>query len=182
MDEIADYYAMDREHDRLRRGLGVVEFARTLDVLGRVLPPPPATVLDIGGGAGVYARELLRGGYTVHLLDAMPGHIERARADAGLIGLASITLGDARELPSPDAGVDAALLLGPLYHLTGGADRARALAEVRRVLRPGGVAVAAVIPRAGAICGDFTRGLPDESYSRPIREGAYRTGARVPQS
>lgn len=176
MEEIAGYYAQDREHDRLTRGLGLVEFARTLDVLGRVLPRPPATVLDIGGGAGVYARELLRADYAVHLLDVMPGHVERARADATLAGLSSLVLGDARALPFPDDSADAALLLGPLYHLPDRTDRARVLAEARRILRPGGVVVTAVLPRAGAVCGDFMRGLPDERYSRPIREQAYRTG------
>lgn len=176
MDDLTHYYGQDREHDRLTRGVGVVEFARTLDLLGRLLPPAPATVLDIGGGAGVYARELLKGGYGVHLLDAMPGHVERVRADATLAGLASVTLGDARALPYPDAGADAALLLGPLYHLTEPADRARALAEARRALRPGGVLCAAAIARASAITGDFSRDELDEAYARPLREAAYGTG------
>ncbi|PNY81766.1 class I SAM-dependent methyltransferase [Deinococcus koreensis] len=175
MREIARYYEKDREHDRLTRGLGQVEFVRTLDVLTRVLPPD-GTLLDIGGGAGIYARELLGRGYRVHLLDAMPGHVERARRDETLASLASLTLGDARALPYPDAGADAALLLGPLYHLPEAADRATALAEARRVLRPGGLVCAAAIPRAAAICGDFTRGLNDEDYGRPIREEAYQSG------
>ncbi|GAA5514502.1 2-methoxy-6-polyprenyl-1,4-benzoquinol methylase, mitochondrial [Deinococcus carri] len=176
MDEIATYYGLDREHDRLTRGLGVVEFARTLELLGRLLPPAPAAVLDVGGGTGVYARELLKAGHAVHLLDAMPGHVARVRADPTLAGLTSVTLGDARRLPYASASADAVLLLGPLYHLTRSADRAAALAEARRVLRPGGVLVAVGIPRAAAICGDFTRGLPGEPYFRPIREAAYTGG------
>ena len=176
MDDIAAFYTLDLEHDRLGRGLGLIEFARTLEVLGRILPGAPATVLDIGGGTGTYAREWLRLGQTVHLLDAMPGHIERVRADPTLAGLASMTLGDARALPYADAGADAALLLGPLYHLPDAADRANALAEAVRCVRPGGLVAVAAVPRAAAICGDFRHGLSEEDYSRPIRERAYLTG------
>ncbi|GMA15788.1 class I SAM-dependent methyltransferase [Deinococcus metallilatus] len=176
MDEIAAYYELDREHDRLTRGLGVVEFGRTLELLGRVLPPAPAVVLDVGGGTGIYARELLNAGYTVHLLDAMPGHVARVQADPSLAALASVTLGDARTLPFAEASADAVLLMGPLYHLTRPGDRLAALAEARRVLRPGGRLVVTVIPRSAAICGDFTRGLPAEAYFRPIREAAYTCG------
>ena len=151
---------------------------RTLELLSRLLPPAPATVLDVGAGAGVYARELLRAGYAVHALDAMPGHVERLRADQALAGLSSVTLGDARTLPYPDAGADAALLLGPLYHLPDPQNRARALAEAARAVRPGGVVLAAAITRAADIAGDFTKegDALDEAYARPIREHTYRTG------
>ncbi|NYH42085.1 SAM-dependent methyltransferase [Micromonospora jinlongensis] len=54
---------------------------------------------------------------------------------------------DARALPDTDGGYDAALLLGPLYHLVRRADRLRALREAVRVTRPGGHVVAAAISR-----------------------------------
>ena len=39
------------EDDRLRqRAHGVLERVRTQELLARFLPPPPATVLDVGGG------------------------------------------------------------------------------------------------------------------------------------
>lgn len=174
--DIATYYAQDREHDRLTRGLGPLEFLRTLDLLARLLPDTPATILDIGAGAGVYARELLRGGYAVHALDPMPGHVERLRTDPTLARLQSVHLGDARHLPFADDTADAAILLGPLYHLPAAPDRAQALTEAVRATRPGGRILAAAISRSSAILGDLMRDKLDEAYARPIRERAYRTG------
>ena len=48
------------------------------------------------------------------------------------------------------------LLLGPLYHLTARADRLRALAEARRVLRPGGFLFAAAISRFASLVDNIT--------------------------
>jgi SAM-dependent methyltransferase len=43
------------------------------------LPPPPATVLDVGGGAGHQSFPLAASGYDVTLLDPSPGMLEKAR-------------------------------------------------------------------------------------------------------
>jgi SAM-dependent methyltransferase len=43
------------------------------------LPPPPATVLDVGGGAGHQSLPLAEIGYRVALLDSSPAMLDRAR-------------------------------------------------------------------------------------------------------
>src|ERR1700710_748235 len=43
------------------------------------LPPPPATVLDVGGGAGHQSFPLAQSGYHVTLLDPSPGMLDKAR-------------------------------------------------------------------------------------------------------
>jgi S-adenosylmethionine-dependent methyltransferase len=43
------------------------------------LPPPPATVLDVGGGAGHQSFPLARAGYDVTLLDSSPAMLGKAR-------------------------------------------------------------------------------------------------------
>src|SRR5688500_18301116 len=71
------------EAQRLSRGLNRVELARTQEVVGtrlRSLGPPPRVVLDVGGGAGVYAYWLAQRGYEVHLLDPVPLHVDQAKA------------------------------------------------------------------------------------------------------
>jgi SAM-dependent methyltransferase len=179
-EHMAMYYRQDREHDRLLRGLSVVEFARTCELLTRSLPPAPASVLDVGGGTGVYARWLGTQGYTVHLLDAMPEHVARVlAAEQDHPGrVASAQVGDARALPYPDSEAGAVLLLGPLYHLTVREDRLAALREAWRCLKPGGVLLAAGIPHTAGIMGDLGlgRGLNPGSYSEPLRLEAYLTG------
>jgi ubiquinone/menaquinone biosynthesis C-methylase UbiE len=184
--EIAAHYTEVPERQRL--GPLSLERLRTWELLVRHLPAAPAVVLDVGGAAGVYALPLAARGYQVHLVDPMARHVEQAQEASGRqpeTPLASATVGDARRLQWSDAGVDAVLLLGPLYHLTDRADRIRALGEARRVLRPGGVLVAAAISRFASMMDGLLRGsLDDPAFGaivdRDLRDGQHRTrpGAR----
>jgi hypothetical protein len=78
------------------------------------------------------------------------------------------------------------LLLGPLYHLTERADRLQALAEARRVLRPGGVVAAAAISRFASTCDGLLRGYLDEPafgaiVERDLRDGQHRNPTGRPE-
>jgi ubiquinone/menaquinone biosynthesis C-methylase UbiE len=152
---------------------------RTQELLARYLPPPPATVLDVGGGAGVYAFWLAERGYRVHLIDGIPRHIEQAREvaqDKPETKLASLKLGDARKLDHADSSADGVLLLGPLYHLTEPGDRMRALREAYRVLRSGGVLLAASINRFASLVVALLEGLVDDENFIPIYEQDMHDG------
>ncbi|HEX2373780.1 MAG TPA: methyltransferase domain-containing protein [Actinomycetota bacterium] len=185
--EIAGHYASVSERQRL--GPLDLERVRTWELLGRYLPPPPAVVLDVGGAAGVYALPLAARGYEVHLVDPVASHVEQALRASGqqpATPLAGAAVGDARQLDRPDASVDAALLLGPLYHLTGRADRVRALTEARRVLRPVGMLAAAAISRFASTCDGLARGYLDEPgfeaiVERDVREGQHRNPSGRPE-
>jgi 2-polyprenyl-3-methyl-5-hydroxy-6-metoxy-1,4-benzoquinol methylase len=66
------------ERERLLRGgAGRLEYLRTRELLARYLPPAPVTILDVGGGAGVYALPLAREGYSLHLIDPVPLHVDQ---------------------------------------------------------------------------------------------------------
>lgn len=172
-DEIADYYDRGEERDRLAGGArGELERLRTQALLAELLPPPPARVLDVGGGAGVYASWLAERGYDVHLVDPVPLHVTQAREH----GTFTAGLGDARDLAEPDASRDAVLLLGPLYHLPERADRVRALAEARRVVRPGGVVCAAAICRWAGLWDALTHDMLADARVPAIVEGDLGTG------
>ncbi len=167
--------------------MGLLEFARTQEILRRELPPPPAVVLDVGGGPGAYALWLAREGYEVHLVDPVPLHLEQARAASRSQPdhpVTSFTVGDARSL-NHGGGADAVLLLGPLYHLTDRADRVRALREACRVLRVEGVVLAAVISRFASALDGLVRGLfTDPRFTpmvlRDLAEGQHRNETENP--
>src|SRR5262245_46644010 len=146
---MASYYDKGREASRLHCGTGLLEFARTQEILRRHLPQPPGFVLDVGGASGVHAAWLARDGYSVHVVDPIELHVEQARAAAAAQPSAPFTAaaGDARALDQQQAAADAVLLLGPLYHLTTLEDRLTALREARRVARPGGLIFVAAISR-----------------------------------
>ena len=135
------------------------------EIMQRHLPPPPSRVLDVGGGTGVYALPLAERGYQVHLVDAVPLHVERARAlsETARVPLAGADVGDARRLEFPDATCDVVLLLGPLYRLIERDDRIRALSEARRVLVPDGVLLSAHISRFASACD----GIQDSALRDP---------------
>jgi len=91
---------------------------------------PGRRLADIGGGTGNYARALRDEGWEPVVIDREPAMLAQAAAK----GLET-RAGDAQELPLADASVDAAMLVSMLHHVE---DPAAALAEARRILRPGG--------------------------------------------
>ncbi|MFI6288930.1 class I SAM-dependent methyltransferase [Streptomyces sp. NPDC051018] len=125
---------------------GILEMVRTQELLRRHLPEPPARVLDVGGGPGAHARWLVKDGFDVHLVDPVPRHVDAARATG-----ATVELGDARALTAGTGAYDVVLLLGPLYHLLQRQERLQAIAEARRVTRPGGLIAAAAIGRYASL-------------------------------
>jgi SAM-dependent methyltransferase len=179
--EIIDYYATGRELDRLTRGIGPLELARTQELVERFLPSPPAVVFDIGGGPGVYSCWLARLGHEVHLVDAMPLHIEEAqRASAAQPGapLATMEVRDARALTWADGCADGVLLHGPLYHLTDRQDRLAAIREAARILRHGGVLLAfGITSHASTLVGLVNWWVHDRDYfemcRRELTEGLH---------
>ena len=77
------------------------------------------------------------------------------------------------------------LLLGPLYHLHERADRVAALAEARRVVKPGGLVAAAVISRYASTI-DGLRGLLEQdgfeaSIERDLEDGRHTNPERRPR-
>lgn len=176
--EVFDYYEAGAEIGRLDRGLGVVEFARTKEILSRYLNYG-MTVYDVGGGVGCYADWLAGLGMDVTMFELAPAAVEYALSHQTTPYQAMTA--DARKLPAANESCDALLLMGPLYHLLQRESRLEALREARRVLRPGGFLFAAGISkfssmtwavstyRAGNSC------LDDSVYMNMIR-GEMATG------
>ncbi|HYK70680.1 MAG TPA: class I SAM-dependent methyltransferase [Streptosporangiaceae bacterium] len=91
-------------------------------------------VTEIGCGNGPYLAGLSRRGHMGRLLgvDLSPGMLATTRA---AVPSAAVTVGDAQRLPLSDGAADVVLAPHMLYHVP---DRAAAIAEFRRVTKPGG--------------------------------------------
>jgi ubiquinone/menaquinone biosynthesis C-methylase UbiE len=187
-EEIEAHYLGSGEALRLSGSQrGELERLRTQKILGQYLPQPPATIVDVGGAAGVYAFRLAKEGYQVHLIDPVELHLEQAKsysADSGVI-LASVARGDARQLDIPSGSADGVLLLGPLYHLTEYADRLQALREARRILKIGGVLLAAAVSRFASLLdglstGNFRNAEFREIVAADLASGQHRNPTNNP--
>src|SRR5580658_10097627 len=176
--EIEEHYLQGIERERLSVNEGELERLRTQSILTRFLPPPPAVVLDIGGGTGVYAFALAEMGYQVHLIDPVELHLEQARSHSQKSGvrLASIAPGNACKLDFASGVADSVLLFGPLYHLVEPTDRHAALREAYRVLKPGGVLCAAAISRFASLSDGLCRGYFKDPAFRDIVAADLATG------
>ncbi|MFB6352220.1 MAG: class I SAM-dependent methyltransferase [Bradymonadaceae bacterium] len=176
---IAGHYAKSPEQERLEEGVNRIERERIEEMIGRFLPEPPGVVRDIGGGPGYYAGRLAEDGYQVHLVDLLPMHVEQAQELSDSLtdaSLADAAVADARDLPWDDASSDAALLLGPLYHLQDREDRMDVLEEANRVLEPGGTLIAVAISRfASTLEGTIHGRLEDPTFAE-IAERERETG------
>lgn len=156
VDAVHAFYAGfgEREWGRLDRpDDGWLEFAVTTHALEHYLPLG-GRVLDNGGGPGRYSLWLAERGYRVSLSDLSPELLaiahERIAVSPQRQQIEEVIEADARDLRHwPEGAFDAALALGPFYHLTEPTDRAAAAAELARVVAPGGVVFVALMPRLG---------------------------------
>ena len=149
-DRIKGYYSVFDEQNRLvRDNSGKLEFEMTMQILKKYLPEK-GTVLDLGGGAGVYAFELAQKGYQVWLADLSERLIEQAserRSVEQTENLIATDVVNAIDLSNyQDNMFDIVLALGPFYHLTEEIERQKCASEIKRVLKDGGIVIAGFIP------------------------------------
>ena len=112
-------------------------------------------VLDVGCGNGAYLTRMVERGVAAVGCDLSLGMLHAAPANSSRVNA------DAMRLPMRSESADVVLAPHMLYHL---ADRAAAVHELRRVLRPGGVCVA------------VTNGAGHTREVKDLVEGAVRTG------
>lgn len=130
--------------------LPLIEWAKHL--------PAAATVLDVGCGLGRNTRYLAELGHHMAGIDIAPTAVEQTRAACAELGVAfDGKVSDFTHLPWPDAHFDAAFTVATIHHhLRAGI--VQALAEVRRVLKPGGLFYAD-FPHTGTLA--YSRNVED---------------------
>ena len=163
--KVKHYYSHFDEKNRLRNdNSGKLEFLMTMQILEKYLPVVNAgdkagadagagkvvSILDLGGGAGVYSFPLAKAGYQVTLADlseALLALAKKQKEEDNVTNLISCDLVNATDLSQyKNEQFDVVLLFGPLYHLLENDERQKCVAEVRRVLKPQGKVFASFIP------------------------------------
>lgn len=111
-----------------------MSMAKRLDVVRQHLPPNARRFLDCGCGSGAYVAALMQQfGLDAHGVEFDERKVEAAQENEILRG--RISKGDIEALNSPDGAWDCVMLNEVLEHVP---DDRKALAEVCRVLKPGG--------------------------------------------
>lgn len=108
--------------------------ARVLELLDGI----NGSVLDVGCGPGLMASEMLPRGCTFWGVDGSPQMIRLCETAFEGVPGAHFQVGDARALPFAEGSFDAALCMGVMDRVS---HPEQAMAEIGRVLRPGGIAL-----------------------------------------
>jgi ubiquinone/menaquinone biosynthesis C-methylase UbiE len=120
---------------------------------------PGERLVDLGCGTGAYARLVARRGLDVVGLDFAPAMLARARAQAPQVRFVQANLND--PLPFEDGEFDHALCIAALQCVR---DPHRFVAEVHRVLRPGGTFLLAVVAPAARSRRPAGRGAAQHAF------------------
>ncbi|MCE5258775.1 MAG: methyltransferase domain-containing protein [Chloroflexi bacterium] len=185
MDDISDIrklYDADPQHEATRLDEHQLEFDITWRWLQRTLPGE-GRLLELGASTGRYTLPLAQQGYQVTALDLSSEALKLACAEAERAGLGKrITwlTGDARDLSTlRGQAFDAALVMGPLYHLIFEPDRLLVLRQVYELLKPGAPIISAFICRLG-IMGDLMANVPGWIEHHDEVEWMLRDGCDPP--
>ena len=128
---------MARWYDKTTRR-DMPEFVRLAARIAAIAPAP-AAVLEVAPGPGFLSIELARRGLDVSAADISKTFVEIARRNAATAGVsARFDVGDAAALPCADASVDFVVCRAAFKNFS---QPVKALAEMRRALRPGGTAL-----------------------------------------
>jgi ubiquinone/menaquinone biosynthesis C-methylase UbiE len=141
-DSLALEYLRERERQ--------VSFLSQKHIAIAFLDDARGRLLEVGCGPAVMMPELLAMGFEAHGIDVSGEMIRRARqrmAGHPLERRCSFSVDDVERLHIADGSYDALLCMGVLEYLP---RYSRALAEISRVLKPGGIAVLALPNRASA--------------------------------
>ena len=115
-----------------------VEFLTTVKVIEDYLRPH-SRILDIGAGAGEYSLCFAEKGYAVSAIELADANIAAFKSKIKPEHKIDLRQGNALDLSCyDDKSFDIVLLFGPLYHLHKAEDRAKAIAEAKRVCADGG--------------------------------------------
>jgi len=118
---------------------GQLEYCTTMAYIHRYVAGQ-SKILEVGAGTGRYSIALAGEGMDVTAVELVESNLAVLRENSkGMANLRSFQ-GDAADLSRfPDNSFDAALLLGPMYHLYEADEVDRAIDEAIRVTKPGGV-------------------------------------------
>ncbi|MFC2070868.1 class I SAM-dependent methyltransferase [Chloroflexota bacterium] len=166
IDDVSDiqlYYDERNEGEMARLGKHQLEHDITWRYFDKYLPGK-GNILEIGCGAGTITIGLLKHGYKVSATDLSEKMIElcmKRVTEEGVKKNVLLYVKDARDLGEiKENAFDAALLMGPLYHLVHKEDREMAVKEAFNRLKPGGIIFSSFISRYG-IWGDIIKHIPE---------------------
>jgi ubiquinone/menaquinone biosynthesis C-methylase UbiE len=141
-----------------------------------VVPPADAVWLDVGCGTGLFTELILDScrPSAVHAIDQADAQIEHARRKA-VAQRAHFRTGDAQALPFQDATFDVVVSALAMNFIL---DRPRAISEMRRAVRAGGVVAGYVWDFAAELSpsGPFRRGLRQAVADLPLLPGTEASG------
>lgn len=147
-----------------------------LTVLLELFDPHGRDVVDVGCGDGAIVRALAQRGARAAGIEVSDAQLSSARAQGGGPDVKYV-VGRAEALPLPTGSADAIVFMRSLHHVPA-AEHATALAEARRVLRPGGALyVAEPLPE-----GDYFALTSMIENELEVRAAAQRTLAGAPDA
>ena len=146
-------------------------FAERIDLNG-------LAIVDIGAGSGHNAARMAAAGAEVLAIEPDPGKVAAARAAQGEVAGLRFAVGGAEAIPAADRSLDLATCFNSFHHIPEPL-RDRAVDDLRRVLKPGGMAYIQEPVATGSYY-EIMRLIDDEAaaydHVQAVLEGAVAAG------
>lgn len=150
LSNIEKYYNKFNEEHRLTTRHGIVEFSVSMEHIHRIIGNRKnLKILDVGAGTGRYSVELCHEGHEVTAVELVKRNLEVIRSKHEKI---KTWQGNAMDLHFlEEKKFDLVICFGPMYHLHTEEERLKALEEIKRVTKPGGIVFCAYIMNEYAV-------------------------------